>query len=72
MRRARDSEATVDEDEVEQFVGLERLDAVIVCCCIVENGVAEPSSGSNVGVSQFDSLVELVVLKKLACVLIPL
>jgi hypothetical protein len=69
---AGDSEATVDENEVEQFVSLERLDAVIVCCCVVEDWIAEPSSGSNVGVSQFDSLVELVVLKKLACVLIPL
>ena len=72
MRRARDSETTVDEDEVEQFVSLERFGAIIVCCRIVENGIAEPSSGSNVGVSQFDSLVEFVVLNKLGCVLVPL
>ena len=72
MRRARDSEAAVNEDEVEQFVSLERFGAVIMCCCVVENGVAEPGSGSNVGVSQFDSLVEFVVLTKLGCVLVPL
>ena len=72
VRGARDSESTVDEDEVEQFVCSEWFDAVLVCCCIVENGVAEPGGGSNVGVSQFDSLVELVVFYKHCCVLVPL
>ena len=71
VRRTRDSEAAVDENEVEQFVSLERFDAVIMCCCVVEYCVAEPGSGSNVGMSQLDSLVELVVFHKHCCVLVP-